>query len=169
MRKISLGRRLFLAGIASLSATGTTVLAASSSSSATSPIPVIRSCTAAGTVYFGGDATTTTWTVEATGSCNVTAFGGQPTEIVHLTGTGTSGGLGTCTGWLPVATNLDINADVTFTNTVTGQVIDDPQTLSLPITTFPITSPFVSTGTIGSGAGTLFIHIFGQCGNDGGK
>ncbi|HUY64429.1 MAG TPA: hypothetical protein VMV14_07935 [Acidimicrobiales bacterium] len=169
MSKLSTIRRILLTGTAILGATGTAVLALETSSSAVNPVPVVRTCTATGTIYFGGTATTTTWTLNASGSCNVATFPVQPTETVTLTGTGTSGGLGTCTGTLPVATNLDLTTDVNYTNTVTGKVIHDPSTLSLPITTFPITSPFIKAGTIGSGAGTVFIHIFAGCGNNGGK
>jgi len=52
-----------------------------------------------------------------------------------------------------------------FTNTVTHQTTTEKATWSLGVSTYPVATPLLVAGTLGSGAGSAFTHIFLQCGN----
>jgi hypothetical protein len=126
-------------------------------------LPVIA-CVATGNVSFSFDSTTgvNTYGFTGNGSC---AGDTQGTYQVSISGTGTSSGAGLCGGSLPLLiTKLHLTVQVTLTNVFTGVSRTEQQVWSSPISTFPITTPFlVKTARGGIGAGDFLNRIHGQC------
>ncbi|HJR19041.1 MAG TPA: hypothetical protein VJ922_04920 [Actinomycetota bacterium] len=108
------------------------------------------------------------WSIVAKGSC---AGDFQGTYMADVTGVGTSSTLGLCDGVdaNPTMQDFELSMTVALTSTSTGLTKLLTETWSAPLTTFPITTPFlISDGGSMSdndfvGAGNLLTHIFGNC------
>jgi len=99
------------------------------------------------------------WSLNGGGQC----ADGNTTYQAQVAGTGTSTGLGLCDA-SGVVTNLSIQVSLTLTNVVTGEITTRLEKFSSPITTFPIATPFIVTGSGNTiGAGNLDTHIFLHC------
>ena len=119
-------------------------------------------CNAVGTVQTSlGANDQVTWSLSGTGSCLGVA---QASFGVVFSGTGTSTGLGLCTGDLSV-TNLALNVTATLTNSSNGSVSTVAEQWTAPLATYPETTAFVVGNASGQaiGLGDLFTRIFGKC------
>ena len=116
-------------------------------------------CTANGTVVTVLDPVTqvATWAVKGRGSC---VGDDQGTHFLDFTGSGTSKGLGVC-GKSGVVQDLSIAVTGTLESAVSGITTPLVQTWASPATTFPVSVPFLISGT--SGVGVMWNHIFAQC------
>lgn len=123
-------------------------------------------CTGSGTVQLSsGAGPAVDWSIDLTG---VTCVSSDETLGGTLNGTGTSQGLGLCPA-APSNPSIPLTVDglsVSATESLSGfhgpVTVDD--TWTAPLTTFPITTPFLITrGGSLVGAGTIFTHIFAQC------
>jgi hypothetical protein len=140
-----------------------------------------KACQGAGTVYFTITGGSWAWAVQGGGSCEepvpfdpMNPSVGVPAgalETVSFSGGGSSQTLGLCQ---PVGStdglvnNLQLAVTVTYTNVAAGAVVTENQVWSAPVTTFPIATLFVQTADNGNiGLGTIFTHVFLQCGNAG--
>jgi hypothetical protein len=86
------------------------------------------------------------------------------TYFLDFSGTGTSLGLGECSG-SPSVANLDIALDMTFTSSTTGLVSVVREHFTSLETTYPISTSFTVEDNAHNtlGAGVLFTHIFAHC------
>jgi hypothetical protein len=129
---------------------------------ALSPVPI--TCTAAGTLDVVTGLEHTNWSLSGAGSCQGDLEG---TYILpNLLVQGTSDSIGLC-GDNGIVTNLSMQAKGTLVNV--GNALNSKtlagQTWGAPVTTFPVTTPFVIRGPQGNdlGAGTISSRIFGKC------
>jgi hypothetical protein len=129
---------------------------------AVSPVPI--TCTASGTLEVVTGLEHTNWKLAGAGSCQGDLEG---TYILpNLLVQGTSDSMGLC-GDDGIVTNLSMAAKGTLIN-VGNPMLSKTlagQTWGSPITTYPVTTPFVIRGPAGNdlGAGTITSRIFGKC------
>jgi hypothetical protein len=100
---------------------------------------------------------TWTWDVQGVGPC--LNFGTGP-YFVSFSGSGTSTGLGLCTGLVVQDLNIDVNLNIL--NIRNGNVTSTTENWFAPITTFPIATPFfINDGQ--SGAGAIATRVGANC------
>jgi hypothetical protein len=121
---------------------------------------IALACTASGTADVAPAGTGFAWTVRGIGSCLDVALPLADAQIVSFTGTGTSDTLGLCSGL--VVSNLSIAVQMTLLDPVTNTTRSFNEVWSLPVTTYPIATPFLISGAK-SGAGTILSHILATC------
>lgn len=98
------------------------------------------------------------WSVNGRGSC-VDRIG---TYIIDYSGSGTSKGLGLCSGLL--VQNLRIPVSATFVRTGNLQVFTETLVFSAPVTTYPLATPVLVSGPGALiGAGLISTHYFLNC------
>jgi hypothetical protein len=125
-------------------------------------------CNGAGQLHIQ-DGATPLWTVSGSGRCEDLALitPSEPRNVTY-TGTGTSDPF-TCTSGLNptlITTNLVLHVTVTYTGVSTGNVVQQQQTWSGPITLNRLVTPTLITSP-GIGGSITFHRIFLNCGNDG--
>lgn len=129
------------------------------------PVPVVCDVFDGDGVRVTYDAATdtATWTLKGTGDCD----GGFPENYdVTLAGSGTSTGLGLCSG-SGVVRNVSFAVAVQFSNS--SRSFTQNQAWTIPVSGYPVTTPFTLSGPTGSGAGTIWNRIFGKCPGSGGS
>jgi len=152
MRKLSVRLALAAAIIAGLGVVSIPARAA------TGGTPI--TCTLAGTTSIVKNATNYSWTTHGIGSC----INPGATQFAELDLAGTSDSLGLCDGPDGVLSNLDLNAVLKITNTITNNTRAITFKFTNPLTVYPAATPFEIThdGKV-AGAGALFNHIFLAC------
>jgi hypothetical protein len=155
-------RVLARAMCAGLLAVALTTVVPAGQAGAVSPVPI--TCTAAGTFEAISGPVLTQWKLAGAGSCQGDLEGTY--VLPNLLVQGTSDSIGLC-GDDAVVTNLRMSASGTLFNlgapmkskTLAGQVWGSP------VTTYPVTTPFLITGADGQliGAGTINSRVFGKC------
>jgi hypothetical protein len=129
-------------------------------------------CTGGGQVIIHGQSDGTyLWALSGIGSCTTPEKIAQVRQV-NLVGTGTTTGLGLCSGGTPDLSALALHMDVTFVSlSATRELIStvQHQIWSLPATTFPIATGFAVSDPGGPtiGGGEFETHIFAQCPPDG--
>lgn len=135
---------------------------------AVSPLPIV--CTAAGTLEVVSGPQVSQWKLVGAGSCQGDLDGSY--FIPNLLVQGTSDSIGLCGDGEVVVTNLDLKAAgtlVNLANPLKSKTLDG-QTWGSPLTTYPITTPFLITSDSGQlGAGTMNSRIFVNCPGAGGS
>jgi hypothetical protein len=108
-----------------------------------------------------------TWEVQGAGRCfNPLQFPIREAETVQFEGTGTSDSLGVCSPGSLLVTNLVLNVTVTKTGAGTGSVTTTQEEWRMPLTVFPLATPFLVTRP-SFGAGVSLHRIGLSCGNAG--
>ena len=139
-----------------------TVLLPTPSAEAVSPVPI--TCTVGGSLEATSGPDLTHWKLVGGGSCQGDLEGTY--FIPNLLVQGTSDSMGLC-GDQGVVTNLSLAAKGTLVNLANPMASKTlaGQTWGAPVTTFPVTTPFLITGPGGDniGGGTINTRIFGKC------
>ena len=152
---------LLMAAALGLSLVAIVAPGVTSPAGAVSPLPI--TCTAAGTLETVSGPLLTQWKLVGAGSCQGDLDGSY--FIPNLLVQGTSDSIGLC-GDSGVVQNLSLKAAgtlVNLSNPLKSKTLDG-QTWGSPLTTFPITTPFIITSATGElGAGTINSRIFGKC------
>jgi hypothetical protein len=142
-------------------AVGFTAVAPPAPAGAVSPVPI--TCSASGTLETLTGPFATQWKLVGAGSCQGDLEG---TYILpNLLVQGTSDTIGLCDGDA-VVTNLSMAAKGTLLNVANPMLSKtlDGQTWGAPVTTYPVTTPFViSKGGSEIGAGSITSRVFGKC------
>ena len=149
-----LASRLVIVGALALSTLG---LAGAGTASAAG----LETCTTTAAVHSTYLGPTVVWSLAGRGSC---VGDGNGSFFIDYTGSGTSTGHGLCTTDDPTVTDLNINVAGTLTRTDTLATKPLIQRWAAPVTTFPVTTPFLvhaDGGKIGDGA--VFTHLFLAC------
>lgn len=144
-------------------------IAASTSVGSLGARPAVAAGTAQTIVCTAAGATTTvalqndvySWKLVGSGSCQGSLSG---TLGVALSGSGSSFGLGDCSGD-PAVTALRLNLIITLTNYSTGVVTTFPELWDADVTSYPAATAFNVEDPVNGpvGAGVLVTHIFAKC------
>ena len=157
-----LSRRLAVATVAIGMLVGSGEIARSAPALAFTGSPPLL-CVATPTVHVapGTPAGTFDWTITGAGSCFGNASRG--TFTLSLDGSGTSTGLGLCSGLL--VQNLALTVNVTITRISTGVTQTAVEHWFAPVTTYPLVTPFLVSDSTNKlvGAGAVSTHILLQC------
>lgn len=123
--------------------------------------PGIITCTAAGLINVVDGAESSTWGISGVGSCQGDRAG--PWQLL-LSGAGTSSSLGLCDSDPSLlVTNLNLGVQVGLFPVLGGPARLLSQNWFSPVTTYPLTTPFLIAGEGELGAGTMSSRIFLNC------
>lgn len=150
--------RMLAAGLLVLTVTA---LVPAPRAEAVSPVPI--TCTVGGMLEVTSGPALTHWKLAGGGSCQGDLEGTY--LLPNLLVQGTSDSIGLCDDQ-GVVTNLSMSATGTLVNLANPMASKSlgGQTWGAPVTTFPVTTPFVITaGGSPIGAGTINTRIFGKC------